>query len=267
MGPDVGGMTSPVLVTGGTGTLGRLVVARLRDARREVRVLSRRPHEDAEGIRFVTGDLTTGDGIDAAVEGVDVVVHCAGSNKGDGDKARHLVRAASRAGVGHVVHVSVVGCDKVPVVGAIDRAMFGYFASKLDAERVVADSGLPWTMLRPTQFHPLILTVARQLSKLPVVPLPTGFRFQPVDVGEVADRLVELALGSPAGLVPDIAGPTVYDVRELFRGYLRAIHRRRPVVPVRLPGRAARAVRAGVILAPDRAVGRRTWEAFLAESV
>lgn len=260
-------MTSPILVTGGTGTLGRLLVARLRDAGREVRVLSRRQHEDTEGIRFVMGDLAVGGGIDTAVEGVAVVVHCAGSNKGDGDKARNLVRAASRAGVGHVVHVSVVGCDRIPVTGAIDRAMFGYFASKLDAERVVADSGLPWTVLRPTQFYPLVLTVARQMAKLPVVPLPTGFRFQPVDVGEVADRLVELASGSPAGLVPDIAGPKVYDVTELFRGYLRAIHRRRPVVPVRLPGKAARAFRAGANLAPDRAVGRRTWEEFLADSI
>jgi uncharacterized protein YbjT (DUF2867 family) len=100
-----------------------------------------------------------------------------------------------------------------------------------------------------------------------VIPAPAGFRFQPVDTGEVAARLAELALGPPAGLVPDIAGPRIYATAELIRGYLRASGKRRPIVPVRLPGRAARAVRAGAILAPDRAVGRRTWEEFLADRV
>jgi uncharacterized protein YbjT (DUF2867 family) len=84
-------MTSPILVTGGTGTLGRLVVARLRDAGCDVRVLSRRHHEAADGIGFVTGDLATGEGIESAVDGAGTIVHCAGSSKGDEDKARTLV--------------------------------------------------------------------------------------------------------------------------------------------------------------------------------
>jgi uncharacterized protein YbjT (DUF2867 family) len=260
-------MTSDILVTGGTGTLGRPVVRRLQDAGRKVRVLSRRSREAAEGIEHVTGDLATGQGIEAAVDGAEIIVHCAGSNKGDEDKARNLVRAAARAGTRHVVYISVVGADRVPVVSGADRAMFGYFASKLAAERVVADSGLPWTTLRATQFHDLFLLVAQQMTKLPVIPVPAGFRFQPVDAGEVADRLVELALGTPAGLAPDIAGPRVYTVPELLRGYLRASRKRRPMVPVPIPGKAARAVKAGANLAPGRAVGHRTWEDFLADRV
>jgi len=260
-------MTSDILVTGGTGTLGRLVVGRLQDTGGKVRVLSRRGREAGEGIEYVTGDLATGEGIDAAVDGAGIIVHCAGSNKGDDDKARHLVRAAARAGTRHLVYISVVGADRVPVVSGADRAMFGYFASKLAAERVVADSGLPWTTLRASQFHDLILLVAQQMTRLPVIPVPAGFRFQPVDAGEVADRLVELALGTPAGLVPDIAGPRVYTVPGLLRAYLRASGKRRPMAPVPIPGKAARAVRAGANLAPGRAVGRRTWEDFLAERV
>ena len=131
-------MTADILVTGGTGTLGRLVVRRLRDAGRAVRVLSRRSREAGEGIEYVTGDLATGEGIDAAVDGAEIIVHCAGSTKGDEDKARNLVRAAARAGTRHLVYISVVGADRIPVVSGVDRAMFGYFASKLAAERVVA---------------------------------------------------------------------------------------------------------------------------------
>src|ERR671913_1509153 len=192
-------MTSPILVTGGTGRLGRLVVRRLRDAGRNVRVLSRRSHKSGDGIEFMTGDLATGEGIEAAVDGVKTIVHLAGSPKGDEEKARNLVRAASsQTRLPHLVYISVVGADRIPMVSRVDRAMFGYFESKLAAERIVADSGLPFTTLRATQFHELILTVAQQRAKLPVVPAPAGFRVQPVDADEVAAQLVELALREPA---------------------------------------------------------------------
>jgi uncharacterized protein YbjT (DUF2867 family) len=151
-------MTSPILVTGGTGRLGRHVVRRLRDAGSNVRVLSRRSREAEDGIRFLSGDLATGEGIKAAVEGVETIVHLAGtagSAKGDEDKARSLVRAASRGvpGAPHLVYISVVGADRIPVVSGVDRAMFGYFASKQAAEKVVEDSGLPWTTLRAISAH------------------------------------------------------------------------------------------------------------------
>jgi uncharacterized protein YbjT (DUF2867 family) len=260
-------MTAPILLTGGTGTLGRLVSARLRAAGSPVRVLSRRSHETEDGIELAVGDLVTGEGIEAAVTGVDTIVHCAGSAKGDDDKARILVRAASALGRPHIVYISVVGAERIPVVSRVDRAMFGYFATKRAAEQVVSESGLPWTILRATQFQELLFKVAQQMTKLPVVPVPAGFRFQPVAADEVAAGLVELALGNPAGLVPDIAGPRVYELSELIRGLLAASQKRRMLVPVRLPGKAAAAFRAGANLAPDQAVGGRTWEDFLAERV
>jgi uncharacterized protein YbjT (DUF2867 family) len=250
------------LVTGGTGTLGRLVVPRLRDAGWDVRLLSRR--HVAEDVEFVVGDLATGDGVEAAVAGTEVIIHAAGTMKGDDDKARHLVRAASRAGTRHLVFISVVGADRVPVASGLDRAIFGYYESKLAAERIVADSGVPWTTLRATQFHQSMLSLVEQMAKWPVIPVPTGWRFQPVDVAEVADRLVELAVGTPSGLVADFAGPGVYEMAELVRSYLRARGKRRLILPVWLPGKANRVFRAGANLAPDQALGRRTWEDVLA---
>lgn len=260
-------MKSPILVTGGTGTLGRLVVPRLRDAGCDVRVLSRRHQEAADGVEFVTGDLATGKGIEAAADGAGTIMHLAGSAKGDEDKARNLVRAASQVSARHLVYISVVGAERIPVVSGIDRAMFGYFASKLAAERIVEDSGLPFTTLRATQFHESMLKVAQQSAKLPVIPAMAGVRFQPIDGDEVAARLVELTLGEPSGLVPEMGGPRAHEMQELLRGYLRATHRRRLIVPLPLPGKAARAFRAGANLAPEQAVGKRTWEEFLAERV
>ena len=260
-----GGMT--ILVTGGTGTLGRLVVPSLRHAA-EVRVLSRRPRQPSTGVAYAVGDLETGAGVEQAVSGVDTIVHCAGSRQGDEEKARTLVRAAHAVGgEPHLVFISVVGADRIPVVSRVDRMAFAYFGGKRAAEQVVETSGLPWTTLRATQFYDLMLMVSRAMAKLPVIPMPSSTRFQPIDAGDVAQRLVELALGRPAGLVPAVAGPRIYDAADLVRGYLRATGRRRPFVRFPLPGRAAAAVRAGATLAPDRAVGIRTWEEFLKERV
>jgi uncharacterized protein YbjT (DUF2867 family) len=258
-------MTTPILVTDGTGTLGRPVAQRLRDAGASVTVLSRHTREAADGIRYTAGDLSTGEGIEAGVRGAEVMVHCAGSRKGDEQKIRTLVSAAKDAR--HIVLISVVGADRIPQVSAIDRALFGYFGMKLATERVVEQSGIGWTTLRATQFYDLMLMVARALAKLPVIPAPTGSRFQPVDATEVAERMAELALGEPSGLVPDLAGPRIYTLAELVKGYLSAAGKRRPMVPMHIPGHAASAIRAGANLAPARAVGKRTWEEFLADRI
>ncbi|GGE92966.1 SDR family oxidoreductase [Mycetocola zhadangensis] len=256
-----------ILVTGGTGTLGRLVVARLRDAGANVRVLSRNPGEASDGLEFVRGDLATGAGVEDAVRGISTIIHCAGSQKGDDDKARALVRAVRQEGIRHLVHISVVGADKIPVSRGVDRAMFGYFDFKRKAEEIVRESGVPYSILRATQFHDLNLTAVRALAKLPVIPSPGGFRFQPISADEVAERLVELAFGRPSGLVPDIGGPRIYAMTELIRGYLARTGKRRPIVQMRMPGRAAAAFRAGANLTPEHAVGTQSWEDFLTERV
>lgn len=256
-----------ILVTGGTGGLGSRVVERLRDAGYEVRVLTRQVGRSEENVEFVTADLLTGNGVDEAVEGVETIIHCAGSNKGDEVATKNLVEAAARAGRPHLVYISVVGADRVPVSSRIDRMMFSYFDMKKKSEEVVANSGLPWTTLRATQFHTLIFTVAEFLSKLPIIPVPTRTAFQPVETDEVAERLVELAIGQPSGLVADIAGPRVYLTAELIRRYLKALHRRRILLPLPLPGRAARAIRHGANLSPEHAVGKRTWEEFLRDQI
>lgn len=256
-------MTASILVTGGTGTLGQHVVPKLLSSGRDVRILSRQAGDGARGTRFVSGDLATGEGIDSAVKGAEIVVHLAGSSKGDDVKGRHLVDAAKRAGVGHIVYISVVGADRIPMTGTLDRMMFGYFGAKRAAEQIIADSGIPWTTLRATQFHQLLFKAVAGMAKMPVVPAPSGFRFQPIDAEEVADRLVDLALGNPAGLVPAMGGPAVYSMTDLIRRYLREVNRYRPIVPMRMPGRASHVFREGANLVEDRAVGRRTWEEFL----
>jgi uncharacterized protein YbjT (DUF2867 family) len=253
-------MVGPILVTGGTGTLGRLAVKRLRAAGYEVVVLSRRVRGAAEPAddSWRIGDLRTGVGIDAAVAQAQVVVHCASSPHGDLEAARKLVEAAQRMGSPHIVYISIVGVDRVPL---------GYYRSKLEVERLIKNCGLPYTILRSTQFHDLILRGCASLARPPVMLVPAGVSFQPIDAAEVADRLAELATAPPAGRSPDVGGPQVLSTGSLAHAYLQASHRHRPLLPVRLPGAAFAAYRRGEHLAPRRAVGRVTFGEFLSERV
>jgi uncharacterized protein YbjT (DUF2867 family) len=229
---------TPILVTGGTGTLGRAVVRELTAAGRDVRVLSRR----------TGGDLVTGQGLAAALADVDTVVHLATTLRGRRDvtATRNLVDAATD--IHHLVFISIVGIDRIPIA---------YYKGKLAAERVVAER--PHTILRTTQFHDLIRTFLAGAAKLPVMPIPR-LRAQPIDVRDVAVRLTELATGAPQGRVPDIGGPEVRTLHDLADDYLRATGKRRGKVRFPLPGKA---LRDGANLVPGNPAGTITFERFL----
>ncbi len=206
-------------------------------------------------MEWAVGDLGTGEGITDAVEDVRAIVHCATSQRTravDVGGTLRLLDAARRAGSPHLVYISIVGIDRIP---------FRYYQAKLQVEQLIGDSGLPWT----TQFHDLILKALHLLAHPPVLLLPRGFEFQPVEVDEVAERLVTLVLGEPAGRVLDMGGPQVLTVQELARGYLRAARRQQPIVAVALPGAAARGFREGGHLCPGHADGKRTWAEFLTD--
>jgi uncharacterized protein YbjT (DUF2867 family) len=250
-------MNVPILVTGGTGTIGSRVVPLLRAAGSRVRILSRHPRTDESGMEHVEGDTVTGNGLPPALKGVDTVLHLAGGAKGDDIAARNLAEAARAAGVGHLILISVVGAERMPI---------GYFRAKAAAERATAESGVPWTVVRSAQLHDFVLPVVRALARLPVTPVPGGLRFEPVHVDEVAARLAELTLAKPAGRTTDIAGPEVLDIAQLVATYSEFNGHRHPKLPVRLPGAIGRAYRAGDNLAgPGAQRGVRSWAQFLAE--
>ena len=246
---------STILVTGGTGTLGRVLVTTLAGAGHKVRVLSRRPRPpSADPHAWATGDLRRSQGIAEALAGADVIIHCATAARGDDVAAANLIAAAHRSGALHLVYISIVGIDQVPL---------GYYRTKLNTERLIRESGLPWTIQRTTQFHDLILRACTALARLPVMLVPAGTSFQSLHVAEVAERLGGLAAAPAAGRVPDIAGPQVRTTAELARSYLRAAGKRRGVLPVWLPGAAAAGFRRGGHLAPGNAAGRVTFEELL----
>src|SRR5258708_23880421 len=130
-----------ILITGATGTLGGKVVGAATAAGHHVRAMSRRSHVGYTGVHWAQSDLLANIGVDAAVEGIDVIVHCATQGTGDKDvtSTENLITAARRAGVAHIIYVSIVGVDQIPM---------GYYKTKLRVEQALEASGVGHTVLR-----------------------------------------------------------------------------------------------------------------------
>jgi uncharacterized protein YbjT (DUF2867 family) len=239
-----------VLVTGGRGMLGGPLVEQLRERGHEVLAAGRRGP--------VVLDLTTGEGLEHAVEGVDAIVNCATNPLGrdarevEVEGTARLLEAGRRAGVGHLVYISIVG---------VDRLNYRYYQYKVHGEKVVEHSGVPWSILRATQFFPF---VERLLTSSPVLLAPRGFVLQPVAVEEVAERLVRALDEGPAGRMPDFAGPEVREVADLARSLRKARRLRRPILRPWLPGGMAKAGREGALINAGAQRGTLGWEAWLA---
>jgi uncharacterized protein YbjT (DUF2867 family) len=250
-----------VLVTGGTGTLGRHVVTLLRQSGHRARILSRHPrgHVDA-----VHGDLGTGEGIAKALAGMDVVVHAASATRSmrslravDVEGTRRMLVMARDAGIKHVAFASIVG---------IENVSYRYYRAKLAAEQVVREGLVPWSIIRATQFHSFIEVTLALFSRLPgLTTIPYGWQFQPVDEREVAQRLYGIALGQPSGALPDFGGPEVRDYRSLAQSWLAARRSKRRLVDLPLPLKGSRQVEEGNLTCPDHRDGRLTSDQYLHE--
>lgn len=248
-----------VLVTGGTGALGREVVIDLRRAGHRVRVLSRKAGTGAD---WVQGDLATGAGLDRAVADMDAIVHAASAvaqpwrlGATDVKGTRRLLDAAKRAHVKHLVFISIVGMEGVA---------FPYYRQKLAAEKIVREGILPWTILRATQFHTLMETFLGALCRVPrLAAVPFGWQFQPVDTRDVATRLTDITTGEPAGILPDFGGPEVRTFQSLADSWLKARRLNKRLVNFNVPLKFSTQFAQGKLLAPAHKDGKITFEQFL----
>ena len=244
-----------IAVAGGTGAVGRHVVDVVRET----------GHQPAVFTRSTGVDLVTGDGLADALSGVDVVIDVAsvqtmsdaGSRAFFGAATRNLLAAETAAGVRHHVVLSIVGVDDAP---------HAYYAGKLLQEQLV-EAGpvpVPWTILRATQFHEFAAQLHARMKFGPIVVVP-ALQSQPVAAREVAERLVALAVATPAGRVADLAGPRVERMSDLVRRWSVATGRRGRVVEVPLPGAYGRAMRDGTLLArPGSDLGVQTFDEWMA---
>ena len=220
-----------VLLTGGTGALGTELVSVVNERGIvPLRVLSRRtppvhvpPHQE-----WMQLDLLK-DPLEPAVQGVRAIIHLASSKTStdrDETACRRLLAAAEAAFVLHFVHISIIGCDRIP---------HPFYATKMATEAAVRASRVPWSIVRVSQFHSF---VARLVESAATSPLPTpivhDLRFQPVDEREVAERLLDMALSESVGDAPEMAGPELLTLGEIASAWLGVTSRANTLVPVSL---------------------------------
>jgi uncharacterized protein YbjT (DUF2867 family) len=249
------------LVIGGTGTVGRLTAAELLRRGHEVRVLSRGGGSGAPGGTGYAGDLETGAGLEAALDGVQCTLDCANAPVLQREAAvaffegttRRVMDLAARAGVRHHVVLSIVGIDAVPT---------GYYAGKLAQERAALAGPVPATVLRATQFHEFVGQMLGRLRRGPLAAVPMML-MQPIAAREVAAALADVAESAPAGRAADIGGPRHERLADLARVLVRARRQRVAVVPLWVPGAAGRGMRNGALTLGDdgvvRGPGFREW--------
>jgi uncharacterized protein YbjT (DUF2867 family) len=258
-----------VLVTGGTGHLGTDLVWRLKGSYR-VRVLARSPGSDPD-VEWIRGDLATGAGIAEAVAGSQTVIHAAtlspAARRGyfvpkdlwsspssvDRDGTARLLEQAGIAGVAHLIYVSIVGIDKPRVP---------YLRRKLEAEYLVRQGPVPWSIARAAQFHWLVDRMFGKMARLPMVPLP-DMGVEPVDTTDFADYLVESIGKGPSGRLADYGGPEVLTFAQAFDQWQDI--RKHPVRTMRvpLPSAARDAVTAMSVTGPGSRRGKITWADWL----
>lgn len=237
-----------IAVAGGTGAVGTHVV----------RVATERGHDVVVLTRSSGVDLVDGAGLARALSGADAVIDVASKQTMSAREStgffttvtRNLLAAEMDAGVSHHVALSIVGSDKAP---------HAYYAGKVAQEKVIEEGTVPWTILRATQFHEFAgqLYGAVGIGRLVVIP---KMRSQPIAAREVAERLVELAEGTPAGHVRDLGGPKEERMVDLVRRYAASLPERPWIVEVPIPGAYGKAMRDGtLLLGPDADRGKQTY--------
>jgi uncharacterized protein YbjT (DUF2867 family) len=258
-----------VLVTGGTGHLGRDVVSRLKGSYR-VRVLARSPGSDPE-VEWIRGDLATGDGIAEALAGSQTVLHAAtlspAARRGyivpkdlwsspssvDRDGTARLLEQAGAAGVNHLIYISIVGIDK-------PRAP--YLRRKLEAEYLVRQGPVPWSIARASQFHWLLDRMLGKMARLPIVPLP-DMSIEPVDTTDFADYLLETVGKGPSGRLTDFGGPEVLTFAQMFDQWQEIRKHPARTLRIPLPSAARDAATAMSVTGPGSRYGKITWAEWL----
>jgi len=249
-----------ILITGATGTLGKALVPLIGDTH-QMRFLSRKPRPDQlhEQVEWFTADLGTGKYLDQALMDVQIVVHAASdsSNPEEVDQkgTKYLVEAARKAGVEHIIYPSIVGIDSIPMK---------YYQVKREAEEIIIESGIPWSILRATQFHSLIDHSLKFFNKIPgLMLIPKKFKFQTVDSMEVAQRIHQCIKAGPGKRLPDFGGPEVLTLEEIVRIWQEVRNERKWLINLPIPGKTARAFRNGFNTSEDHKQGARTWREWL----
>ena len=249
-----------VLVTGGSGTLGREVVSRLLSHHYETCILTSKENTVMPGnSRIFVGDLGKNTGLKEALNNIDVVIHCASNPKKslevDVEGTRNLINAIDKNKTRHIIYISIVG---------VDKSNYPYYKTKVAVENMIKEGSIPYTILRTTQFHNLVLNIISGLETIDgIINVPQGMKFQSIDVGEVASYLLELVKENGCGLLPDRSGPEILSIGGMVKSYLEISGQNNSFKLCEIKNERNDMFSSGINLCPSNKYGKISWSQFL----
>lgn len=250
-------MSANILVTGATGNLGKHLCVLLEAAGLEYITTTR--NKSMANDKQVFLDLKTGEGIIEACQNKKTIFHLASGTKKanrqtEVDSVKQFMDVAKKNGLEHFIFISIVGIEKVPVK---------YYKYKVEAENIIKDSGVPYTILRATQFHEFIENMLNGFLKYKIGFLPLKGKNQPVETKLVAQKLLDIYKAGPVNGTVELGGPEVLTFKEMATAWQAYTGKKKIIIPVPPMGKALSAINSGALTNGILTKGSYTWEQYL----
>ncbi|KOS07398.1 hypothetical protein AM493_16125 [Flavobacterium akiainvivens] len=241
-----------ILITGGTGNLGKGLTQILNQKGLQYAVASRSNNENAPN--KVVADLMANKGVAQAVKGRSIIFHLATDLKKDTLLTQNLLQTIGSNKNVHLIYISIVGIDKTP---------FNYYQQKLASEELIKASGVPYTILRATQFHDFIDYIFTSLLKYRIGLLPKKVMAQPIAVDAVANALYEISLQPAESKTYEIGGLKAYTFNEMAKEWMRKTGKKKFIINLPLFGKLAKAFNGGALLTHTIDATSKSWQDYL----
>jgi uncharacterized protein YbjT (DUF2867 family) len=248
-----------ILITGASGALGKQLCSVMHENSIGFRAASRTKPGLPYEFEFHKTDLDTGEGFEEALSGIKYIFHLASGTsrrniKTDADKTEGLIYTAKKQKIIHFIYISIVGIDKIP---------YSYYTDKLETEKRIINSGLPYTIFRATQFHEFIDLVFTKLTRFPFGLIPKAFKIQPVEAKAVARELLNIYRSEPLNTIINKGGPEILTLGEMVKPWLKAKNKRKLILNFPWPGKTAVALKKGYNTCEETVSKSITWKQYL----
>jgi uncharacterized protein YbjT (DUF2867 family) len=248
-----------ILITGGTGTLGQAIIKQVADIG-VINVISTKEKADmSRPVNVFNADLTDIESLRTVAEAADIIIHCASNPTNakvvDLEGTCNLLACVNKTRLKHFIYISIAG---------IDKSTFPYYIIKQQVEQLIMLAGVPFSILRPTQFHEFVLyRMIKPFEHGTNLTIPAGLKFQSVDVADVAGKIKDLIQTGPANDVTTIGGPEILTIEEMAKTYLTTLGLPASITPEKMEGERFDMLRSGINLCKDKAFGKITWQQYL----
>ncbi|MCF6404861.1 NAD(P)H-binding protein [Chitinophaga filiformis] len=259
-------MKQNILITGGTGTLGKQIAQQLIGKKYAPVILTSRENAVVEeGAIAAFGNLALGTGLQEAAANADVIIHCASNPRNSAEVdiqgTEHLLASIPSDRSPHIIYISICG---------VDQSSYVYYQNKYATEKLIEKSRFPYTIIRITQFHDFILhriLVPGSNERESVIELPDNMSFQPIDIRDAAAYIVKCVEDKPERTCVTLGGPEIFSIRELANTYLTRAGKKYAIRDTAVQNDFYNIFRSGINLTPENRAGTITWAKFLQDTL